>query len=92
MRARRDPMESTRSPTSKYRKSQDFSLLILINKLSTNRESLRVSLEHRGENFVHSAPSFSKFLRRLFRKRSTPSSHPVACLRFTYGGPVADPV
>ncbi|GAA53826.1 serine/threonine-protein kinase MRCK beta, partial [Clonorchis sinensis] len=74
-----------------YRKSQDFSLPILINKLSTNRESLRVSLERRHESTILRAPSSPKSLSRLFRRRCIPNSHPIVGLRFTDSGPSIDP-
>ncbi|KER20372.1 hypothetical protein T265_11070 [Opisthorchis viverrini] len=70
--------------SSEYRKPQDFSLLILINKLSTNRE-------RREENTVLRAPFHSKLRSRLFRRRCTLNSHPIACLRFTDIGPITDP-
>ncbi|GAA42751.2 hypothetical protein CLF_112338 [Clonorchis sinensis] len=73
--------------SGEYRKSQDFSLLILISKLSTDRESLRVSLERREESTVLRTPSNPKSLSRLFRRRCIPNNHPIACLHFTDSGP-----
>ncbi|GAA55392.1 hypothetical protein CLF_107799 [Clonorchis sinensis] len=75
-----------------YRKSRDSSLLILINKLSADRELLRVSLERQEEGTVLSVPPNPKSLSRLFRRRCIPNKNPIACLRFTGSGLVTDPV
>ncbi|KER33742.1 hypothetical protein T265_00428 [Opisthorchis viverrini] len=74
-----------------YRKSRDFSLILLINKLSTDQESLRVSLECREENTALRGPSSCKLLGRLFRGRCTPNCHQVTCLSSTNGSFITHP-
>ncbi|GAA48507.1 hypothetical protein CLF_101692 [Clonorchis sinensis] len=75
-----------------YRKSMDFSLILLISKLSIDREYLRVSPECREESTSIEAPSHRGLLNRLFRGRCIPNSHSVTCLRSTDGSFITDPV
>ncbi|KER20255.1 LOW QUALITY PROTEIN: hypothetical protein T265_15363 [Opisthorchis viverrini] len=73
-----------------YRKFLDFSLIHFINKLSTNRESFRVSLEY--ESTALRGPSSSELLGRVFRGRCTPNCHQVTCLSSTNGSLTTHPV
>ncbi|GAA54047.1 U4/U6.U5 tri-snRNP component SNU23 [Clonorchis sinensis] len=73
-----------------HRKFRDFSLLLLINKVSTDRESLRVPLECHEESTTLKDPSRCKLFSRLFLARCTTNSHSVTCLRSTEGSFTTD--